>query len=443
MTMMTTSEIPRRTGYNRPRSILTRKALFMSRLAFALSALILTSTLQAQEPAKEFFFKPNDRIVFLGDSITEQYQYSSTIELYLTTRMPKGNFVFLNAGIGGDTANGGAGRFQAHILDEKPTAVTINFGMNDGGYGKFNPAGNKVFVDKTRAMLEMAQKAGVRVALCSPNAVDKRIKSNGAEYVETQKQFYAPLKDLAAEFKIPFADQYAVTRAATDKMELDDPKALKAKPYGDGFHTSPPGGLLMAHAILTQLNAPAVVSNTTIAADGNKGPQSNMGCKISDLAIDGGTATFTRLDDALPLPVQKDWLAMLPYTNELKDLNHYGLTVTGLKDGDYDISIDGVKVLKASAKDLAAGVNLGNVTTGPIYEQGNKVWQAINAKNAMVKERFFNVVRFNAPDWLADVAKERKPGELVKRMEKIDKAQADIYKLAEPKPHKFEVKAAK
>ena len=27
--------------------------------------------------AKEFFFKPKDRIVFLGDSITEQYQYSS------------------------------------------------------------------------------------------------------------------------------------------------------------------------------------------------------------------------------------------------------------------------------------------------------------------------------------------------------------------------------
>ena len=419
----------------------------MRRLAFvpsALFALVLAAPVRAEEPAKEFFFKPNDRIVFLGDSITEQYQYSSTIELYLTTRMPKGNFVFLNAGIGGDTANGGAGRFQSHVLDEKPTAVTINFGMNDGGYGKFNAAGNKVFTDKTRAMLEMAQKAGVRVALCSPNAVDKRMKSNGAEYVVTQKQFYAPLKEIAAEFKIPFADQYAVTRAATDKMELDDPKALKAKPYGDGFHTSPPGGLLMAHAILTQLNAPAVVSTATVVADERttEAP-SPVGCKLSDVTkIDGGVS-FTRLDDALPLPIQKDWLAMLPYTNDLKDLNLYGLTVAGLKDGDYDIAIDGVKVAKASAKELAAGVNLGNVQAGPIFEQGNKVWQAINAKNAMVKDRFFNVVRFNAPDWLADVVKERKPAELAKRMEKIDKAQADIYKLAAPVPHKFTVTAAK
>src|SRR5262249_13418503 len=148
------------------------------------------------QPAGDFFFKPNDRIVFLGDSITEQYQYSTYIELYLTTRFPDWNLTFINAGIGGDTANGGANPFKDHVLAEKPTAVTINFGMNDGGYGKFNPAANKVFVEKTEAMLKMAKDAKLRVALLSPNAVDRRNKSNGAEYVETQKQFYAPLKDL-------------------------------------------------------------------------------------------------------------------------------------------------------------------------------------------------------------------------------------------------------
>lgn len=222
----------------------------MSRLlALAALAALLAPFGRAADPkpaaaadAKEFFFKPNDRVVFLGDSITAQYQYSTYIELYLTTRMPKGNFTFLNAGIGGDTANGGANRFQSHVLAEKPTAITINFGMNDGGYGKFNPQTNKVFVEKTAAMLEMANKAGARVALLSPNAVDRRNKSNGKEYVETQKQFYAPLKELAEKHKVSFVDQYAITRAATDRMELDDPTAKKAVPYYDGFHTSPPAG---------------------------------------------------------------------------------------------------------------------------------------------------------------------------------------------------------
>src|SRR5262245_37769739 len=38
--------------------------------------------------AQDFFFKPKDRIVFLGDSITEQYDYTNFLEYYLVTRFP-------------------------------------------------------------------------------------------------------------------------------------------------------------------------------------------------------------------------------------------------------------------------------------------------------------------------------------------------------------------
>src|SRR5215470_2166949 len=99
----------------------------------ALVLLLSAGRVFADEPADKFFFQKGDRIIFLGDSITEQYQYSSYIELYLTTRFPGRDLTFLNAGIGGDTAAGGARRFAAHVLAEKPTAVTIDFGMNDGG----------------------------------------------------------------------------------------------------------------------------------------------------------------------------------------------------------------------------------------------------------------------------------------------------------------------
>ena len=97
------------------------------------------------------------------------------------------------------------------MLAEKPTAVTINFGMNDAGYGAFNPAANKNFVDKTTAMLDAAKKAGVRVALLSPNAVDRRVADRFNLYLETQKQFYAPLKGIAEKNGAAFADQYATT----------------------------------------------------------------------------------------------------------------------------------------------------------------------------------------------------------------------------------------
>ena len=78
-----------------------------------------------------------------------------------------------------------------------------------------------------------------------------------------------------------------------------------------------------------------------------------------------------------------------------------------------------------------------------IFEQSNKVLAAIDAKNKLVFDRFFNVVKYNIPPWVEEAAPGVKAKELSKRMDKIDAAQAAIYKLAEPKPHKFSVTPAK
>lgn len=389
--------------------------------------------------AADFPFKDGDRVMFLGDSITEQYQYSTDLELYLTTRFPQWRLTFLNAGIGGDTAQGGANRFTSHVLAEKPTVLTINFGMNDAGYQQFNADRQKVYLEHTEKMLAAANAAGVRTVLMSPNAVDRRKSpqfSNFAVYVETQKQFYAPLAELAVKHKVQFVDQYATTRAAVERMETD--KADQVIPYYDGFHTASPGGLLMAHSILTGVSAPAVVSDVKIsgaAADAKN-------CDVSNLAVEGKTVRFTRLDRALPLPVQADWATLLPYVNHLKDLNWYGVSVAGLPEGKYSISIDNVPVIEATAVELAAGVNVGNVSKGPVFDQANKAFGAINQKNGQVHQRFRGVVMFNPPDWLADVANPKRTEELQKRMERIQSLQAEVYQAVQPVARRWEIKPA-
>ena len=67
------------------------------RFAVPLVVLMVAGPLAAADPP--FFFQKGDRVVFLGDSITEQYQYSTDIELYLTTRFPGWGLSFLNAGM--------------------------------------------------------------------------------------------------------------------------------------------------------------------------------------------------------------------------------------------------------------------------------------------------------------------------------------------------------
>jgi len=73
---------------------------------------------------------------------------------------------------------------------------------------------------------------------------------------------------------------------------------------------------------------------------------------------------FDRTDDALPLPLQAEWVSLLPYVNHLQNLNWYGLKVGGLTPGKYRLLIDGAEVASFSSDELAAGVNLGNLRAG-------------------------------------------------------------------------------
>src|SRR5437588_9102227 len=87
--------------------------------------------------AQAFFLKKGDVVVVMGDSITEQRLYSNYLELWSQTRFPAYDLVFRNVGIGGDTSGGGNARFKRDVLPFKPTALTVDFGRNDGGYQPF------------------------------------------------------------------------------------------------------------------------------------------------------------------------------------------------------------------------------------------------------------------------------------------------------------------
>src|SRR5215469_14646306 len=64
--------------------------------------------LLAQHDAQtQFALKDGDRVVFYGDSITEQRLYTTYVEHYCTTHYPDRRITFINTGWGGDkvTAN--------------------------------------------------------------------------------------------------------------------------------------------------------------------------------------------------------------------------------------------------------------------------------------------------------------------------------------------------
>src|ERR1700677_1215335 len=125
-----------------------RHVMHRIRLSTVGSLLILVLTSAAVAPsarAQEFFFRDGDRVVMIGDSITEQHLYSNYVEMWTVTRFPAWKLTFRNVGIGGDRSIGGNTRFQRDVVAHHPTAMTVDFGMNDGQYGPFRDAVFKPF----------------------------------------------------------------------------------------------------------------------------------------------------------------------------------------------------------------------------------------------------------------------------------------------------------
>src|SRR5687767_12055061 len=91
---------------------------------FAIVALIqLAAAATAQKP---FYLRHNDRVVFYGDSITDQRLYTTFVETYAVTRYPDWKINFVHSGWGGDRVTGGGGgdinlRLDRDVLAYKPT----------------------------------------------------------------------------------------------------------------------------------------------------------------------------------------------------------------------------------------------------------------------------------------------------------------------------------
>src|SRR4051812_3623864 len=90
-----------------------------------------------------FYLKEGDRVVFYGDSITDQRLYTTFVETYAITRFPKIQLQFVHSGWGGDRVTGGGGgdidlRLKRDVFAYKPTVMTTMLGMNDASYRAFD-----------------------------------------------------------------------------------------------------------------------------------------------------------------------------------------------------------------------------------------------------------------------------------------------------------------
>ena len=182
-------------------------------------------------------------VVGLGDSLTYGWMvdrgFFDRFVDRLETAYPRASIARINAGVPGDTADGGLGRVDA-LLARRPTLVLIQFGLNDMAQGVVP---SEYGVSLT-AMVRRVRNAGAIPAVVTSSPVPW---PEGARACET---FYGICREVAAAEDVP--------AASLDR----DWKGLRASPaqwgdllQSDEVHPTDAGHALMAVGLLSALFA--------------------------------------------------------------------------------------------------------------------------------------------------------------------------------------------
>jgi lysophospholipase L1-like esterase len=318
----------------------------------------------------DFYLRDGDRVVFYGDSITDQRLYTTYTETYVATRFPQLRVSFVHSGVGGDRVTGGwCGpidlRLSRDVLAHKPTVMTIMLGMNDGSYRAFDPkifetysTGYQRIVDRVKDALP-----SVRLTLIQPSPYDDVTRPAGFEggYNAVLVRYGQFVKELAQKAQCDAADLNTSVVAVLEKARSTDAETAK-KIIADRVHPGPSGHLLMAQALLQAWNAPALVTAVQIDAAQTRTVRVEN-TVVSDLQKSSGLA-WTQTDEALPMPVDlKDpvFKLALQSSDFFEALDWQPLKVTGLQGQRYRLQIDGEAVGTFSRAQLEEGVNLARI----------------------------------------------------------------------------------
>ena len=397
------------------------------------------------QQAGPFYLYPNDRVVFYGDSITEQGLYTGFVETYVLTRFPDLNVRFINSGWSGDWVVGGGGgkideRLARDVVAEKATVATFMVGMNDAAYQDFDQSFFDVYAKGYLHLVDSLRQAlpPLRMTVLQPSPFDDvtrppqyALRDGG--YNKVIIRYGRFVRDLAQQQKLDVIDMNAPLVAVLEKAHLAN-QALAEKIIPDRIHPSTAGGLVMASAILQSWNAPAVVSTVEIDASHARA----LKCKNTQVTEleKKPNLSWTQLDNALPMPFdpKDDALALvLRSSNIVESLDQQVLKITGLSAPKYVLKIDGEEIGAWPREDLAQGVNLASLNT-PMLRQALSVHAFSARRNAL------RMARWQGVQVALQEEKSAHVGEALAALDALDEELLQQQRAtAIPKAHHFEL----
>ena len=216
---------------------------------------VLTAPAFAADPA--ITLKKGDRIVFLGDSITQagvgEKGYVTLIKNQLADKHKDLGIEVIGAGISGNKVPDLQKRLQKDVLDKKPTVVVIYIGINDVWHGENDPAkgtSKENFEAGLKEIIGKIKDAKAEVLLCTPSVIGE--KTGGANKLDARLDDYADIsRSVAKETKIPLCDlRKAFQDYLKEKNTKNDERGVLTS---DRVHLNDAGNKFVAMTILKSL----------------------------------------------------------------------------------------------------------------------------------------------------------------------------------------------
>jgi lysophospholipase L1-like esterase len=356
-------------------------------------ALICLCTFYVVDAQKVAPFHKGDKVVFVGNSITDGGHYHSYIWLYYMTHFPNSRITCLNAGIGGDMVNQIYDRFDYDVLSKKPTVLTLTWGMNDTGYFEWYRSDAQDVVDKKLEnsykyyrMIEdkLKQMPGITKIFIGTSPYDETTKFTSKNLFPKKSAALTKVVEFQQEAAKKngwgFVDFYHPMMAINLGGQAKD-STFSLTP-NDRIHPDNDGHLVMAYLFLKAQGLDnRVVADISINAQNRKIVKA-VNCRITDVSGKVDSLTFSYLAKSLPYPLdtvtrgwgnrkkQSDALKLVPFTDEF---NQEILTVKNLKNGNYNLLIDGERIGNWSARQFSEGINMAEITTTPQYQQAIQI----------------------------------------------------------------------
>lgn len=412
-------------------------------LASARAALLAVLLGALAAPARaDYELRDGDTVVFLGDSLTAARTYGKVVENYTLLRFPERHVRFYNAGIGGDTAAASLARLERDVFVHRPTVVTVCFGLNDVGWGlTADDAHVKAYVEALRTIVREARKRGARTIYLTPPVTNE-------DPATSEKGLLAGLAERGSQavraagggvIDVQRGMREIQRRVWAYNRAQAEGKGKVALHLADGVHLSDLGQLALAFTLLQGLGAPATVSHAAVDA-GRGAATKQEGCRVTDVVAERDQLAFTRLDKGLPLNFGLFGALQFVWVPFHTTMNRYGLQVTGLAPGPWEVLADGRPIGTFDAQLLAQGLDVASRTAsawapgGPWDAQASVLAQLTDARHALAAGVLLDRL------WLPDTRV------LAPHAADVERADAEIVALqrraAEPRPYRFVVRRA-